>query len=138
LNPDHLRPRYRVLLVEDHPELAEVTAEFMQSMALDVRIASTGREALEMAAAFQPKIVLCDARLPDMSGLHVVRQLRAMPGNERVVMAIHSAMAEQDLRAMARDAGVDLALSKPLTAEGVAALISALEAKDAPDADERQ
>ena len=68
MNPLNSLPRCRVLLIEDHAPLAEATAEFIRSKGLDVRIASTGREALETAAVFHPEIVLCDLSLPDMPG----------------------------------------------------------------------
>jgi CheY-like chemotaxis protein len=121
--------RLRVLLVEDHMLLAEATAEFMRSKELDVRIASTGRAALEAAAAFQPKIVLCDMRLPDMSGFDVALALRALPGAKDAVIAMHSAMTENDLGTLKQQAGsvVNLFLSKPITEEKLDTLISLLK-----------
>jgi CheY-like chemotaxis protein len=115
------------LLVEDHGPLAEATAEFMQAKGLDVRIASSGREALEMAAAFQPDIVLCDVRLPDLSGPDVARALRAIPGTKAAVIAMHTAMSESDLSTQRLNADVDLFLSKPITEEKIDALISQLQ-----------
>jgi CheY-like chemotaxis protein len=117
--------RCRVLLVDDHAPLAEATAEFMRGKGFDVRIASTGREALEMAAAFQPEIVLCDIHLPDMPGLDVARALRAIPGVKSAVIAMHTAMAQSSLRSLRdADAPVNLFLSKPITEENIDALIS--------------
>jgi CheY-like chemotaxis protein len=50
-----------------------------------------------MAPAFQPEIVLCDFYLPDIPGLDVARAVRAIPGVESAVIAMHSAMSESDL-----------------------------------------
>jgi len=121
--------RYRVLLVEDHASLAEATAEVMQSKGLDVRIASTGREALEVAATYRPEIVLCDMRLPDMTGLDVARALRAIPGLKAAVIAIHSLMTEHDLGALSADAAapLNLFMPKPITEEKIDVLISQLQ-----------
>src|SRR6188474_712649 len=88
----------RVLLIEDHAELAEATAELMRGEQLEVRIASTGGSGLEMAETFQPEIVLCDIRLPDMTGLEVARALRAIPETKDALIAIHTALSESDLR----------------------------------------
>jgi CheY-like chemotaxis protein len=135
MNRKNYRSRYRVLLVDDHAPLAEATAELMHAKGLDVRIASTGREALEMAAAFHPEIVLCDFYLPDMEGLDVARALRAIPGLKSGVIALHTAMTESDLPWLKdADAPVDLFLSKPITAEEIDALVSQLpsHAKKAP------
>src|SRR5262245_61185896 len=97
VKPKNYLSSWRVLLIEDHALLAEATAEFMRSKDLDVRIAYTGREALETAAVFHPEIVLCDLRLPDMPGPDVARALREMPGAKDAVIAMHSAMGESEL-----------------------------------------
>jgi len=120
---------HRVLLIDDHVPLAEATAEFMRCKGLEVRIASTGRDALEMAAAFQPEIVLCDVMLPDMSGLDLASALRAGPVAKEAVIALHTAMSESELRFFAdhSDKAVNMFLSKPLTKERLDDLLSQLE-----------
>ena len=127
----NLQLHWRVLLIEDHAALAEATAEFMGSKGLVVRVASSGREALETAAAFHPDIVLCDLRLPDMSGLDVARALRDMPETKDAVIAMHSAMTESDFGTKGPQgiAAVDLVLSKPLTEEKLDTLIKSRASK---------
>ncbi len=107
--------------------LAEATAEFMRCEGLEVRIASTGRDALEIAAAFQPDFVLCDVMLPDMPGSDLASALRASAGARNALIALHSAMHESDLRACYSDAPVDMFLPKPITKEKLDALLSQLE-----------
>jgi CheY-like chemotaxis protein len=131
LNPKSYRSRRRVLLIEDHELIAEAIADFIRSKGLDVRIASTGLEALETAAAFYPEIVLCDMRLPDMPGTDVARALRAAPGTKEAVIAMHTAMNERDLGALARHVGpaVNMFLPKPITEEQLDTLISLLKSQ---------
>jgi CheY-like chemotaxis protein len=120
----------RLLLVEDNAELAEVTAEFLHDAGLEVRIAESGGEALAMARAFQPEIILCDMRLPDMSGQDVARALRANPDTRHALFALHPAMSDMELRALNREIDadeVDLFLSKPLTQQKIDSLIAALK-----------
>src|SRR5262249_41552230 len=121
--------RHRLLLVEDHTPLAEAMAEFMRSQGLEVCIASTGMQALEIATTFKPEIVLCDLRLPDMAGLDVARALRATPLTKYALIAMHTALTDSDLRALKRltDASVNVFLSKPLTQEKLDSLLSQLE-----------
>ena len=104
----------RLLLVEDHAGLAEATQEFLQSEGFDVRLASSGREALGAAVAFEPDIVLCDLHLPDMSGLDVLSALRENSAVGRPLLVIHT-MPWMDQRPHAPQA--DLFLSKPLDSE---------------------
>jgi len=119
----------RVLLVEDDPDLAEATAEFLRLEALDVRIAASGRDAQESAAAFQPQLVLCDLNLPDMSGLDLVRRLRSNPSTAGVYIAILTAMRERDLagRPEAGEQHADAFISKPLTFDAVRRLMETLQ-----------
>jgi CheY-like chemotaxis protein len=119
----------RVLLVEDNADLAEATAEFIRAAGMEVRIASSGSDALEIAGAFHPEIVLCDMRLPDMPGLYVLQALRSMESGKDVLLVIYSAMAEYDLRLLERtmdSSTVDVFLSKPITSESLDMLRSRL------------
>jgi two-component system alkaline phosphatase synthesis response regulator PhoP len=118
----------RVLLVEDHPDLAEVTAEFLQAEGLDVQTAMSGREALEVATAFGPDIVLCDLNLPDMSGLDVIRGLRSNPSTKEAYAVILTAMRERELssRSDVDELCVDAFISKPITIEAIRTLADKL------------
>ena len=112
----------RVLLVDDNELLARVTAEFMRDRGLEVQVAYTGREALSIVGTFQPEIVLCDLRLPDVMGIDVASQLRKDPITSNALFVLHTAYSETDF-----DAGsipdVDLVLSKPLTEEKLETLL---------------
>jgi CheY-like chemotaxis protein len=121
-------PPLRVLLVEDYADLAEVTAEFLRAEGLYVRIAMSGREALELAPAFRPQLLLCDLNLPDMTGLDVIRGLRSNPATEETYFVILTAMQERQLPQQS-DAGqvrVDSFISKPITLEAIRTLIETL------------
>src|SRR5689334_24566122 len=83
----------RVLLIEDHPDLAAATAEFLRMEGLDVQIACSGQEALALAVTIAPHIVLCDMHLPDMSGVEVVHRLRSHPSTVRSYLVILTAMS---------------------------------------------
>ena len=118
-------PTTRLLLVEDHACLAEATQEFLQSEGLEVRCASTGREALDVAVAFQPDIVVCDLNLPDISGLDVLSALQKNPAVGPVLRVIHTAF--QTAREYCIDAPeADLFMSKPIDHEKLAILRSEL------------
>jgi CheY-like chemotaxis protein len=87
-------PRQRapnLLLIEDHADLANATSEFLRLLGLDIQIAGSGNQALKMARAFRPAIVLCDLSLPDMSGLEVVRRLRGDPKTKHALLAVCTA-----------------------------------------------
>jgi CheY-like chemotaxis protein len=121
----------RLLLIEDNLLLAEATAEFLRDAGLEVQIAESGEEALQTAISFRPDIVLCDMRLPDMSGLDVAKALRANPVTRDALLVVHTAMSDADLRVLEREMGkdqVNMFLSKPLTEEKLDRLLRARDA----------
>ena len=125
------QPAHRVLLIEDHPDLAVATAEFLRTIGLEVRIASSGHEGLNSAAAFKPAIVLCDLNLPDMEGLDVLRALRLSPATKDALLAIHTAKSDMEIRMFERmqRPEVNLVLSKPLTVEKLDRLLAELASR---------
>ena len=119
----------RLLLIEDHAELSNLTAEFLRHLGLDVHIAESASEALAVAGVFLPEIVLCDLSLPDMSGLEVARALRVNPDTRNVFFAIHTAMGEAEIRVLARHvnaAEINMIVSKPVTEETLDKLLAGL------------
>ena len=89
--------RLRVLLVEDH---ALVRAAVAQAIAApDIVVVAEARaaeEALELAAREQPDLILLDINLPGMSGLELLRELRARVPGSAVVMLSATAV-ERDI-----------------------------------------
>jgi CheY-like chemotaxis protein len=119
----------RVLLVEDNADQAEVTAEFIQAYGLEVRIASSGQHALEMASTFHPEIVLCDLTLPDLSGLDVLQAMRSLESTRNALLVIYSARSQRDLNLLKLSvdiSAVDVFLTKPITPENLDMLQSRL------------
>ena len=130
-DPSIPRPPMRLLLVEDHEGLAEVTAEFLHLRGLEVRISPTGRDALEVAETFRPEIVLCDLNLPDVAGLDLAKALRDNPATQKAFFVIHTGLTDADIGAL-QDANireVDLFLSKPMTQEKLDRLLQLLRSR---------
>src|SRR4051812_1039727 len=66
----------QALLVEDDERLAELTAKYLESHGVSVRIAGTGPDGLASALRSPPDVVLLDLMLPGVDGLEVCRSLR--------------------------------------------------------------
>ncbi|MBD3134917.1 response regulator [Microbispora bryophytorum] len=88
------RPRVRVMVVDDHPMWREGVARDLTEAGYDV-VAATGegRQALRVAAAVRPGVVVLDLRLPDLPGVEVARGLGASAAPPRVLVL--SASAEE-------------------------------------------
>jgi DNA-binding NarL/FixJ family response regulator len=63
----------RVLVVDDHPMWRDAVARDLADAGYEVATASDGRQALRIAAAVRPHIVVLDLQLPDLSGVNVIQ-----------------------------------------------------------------
>lgn len=80
-----------VLMVEDEPSHAKLITRALRGIVGTVHHASSGEEAFELLGNILPELVLCDLRLPDMSGLRVIETVRAArPGLPTIVMTSSS------------------------------------------------
>jgi len=80
-------PSLKVLIVDDHPMVREGLAGIFARYNISVTgLAATGQAAIEMFQAERPDVVLLDLRLPDRSGIEVLRALLALDPLTRVVM----------------------------------------------------
>lgn len=103
-----------VLLVEDNEFNQRLMSFWFQRMKFRSALATTGGEALRVAEALQPDIVLMDMSLPDLDGWEATRQLRANPSTEKIPVIALTAYAMAGDRERALDAGCDDYLTKPV------------------------
>ncbi len=71
----------RVLLVDDSEYFAQWAMQFL-SLEPQIELvgwAVSGRDALDQVARLQPRVVLMDVHLPDMTGLHATEQIKTHP-----------------------------------------------------------
>jgi len=76
----------RVLIVDDEPDFVELLREFLTAKGYEVAAASNGEEALRKVKEDRPHLVLLDVRMPRMSGLEVLKQLREIDHEVGVIM----------------------------------------------------
>ena len=81
LAPAAAPKKHRILVVDDHVDTAETTAQLLRELGHESISAITGAGGLEAAAQFEPDIALLDLGLPDVSGYEVARQLRTTNKN---------------------------------------------------------
>ena len=76
---------HRILIVDDSADCRDSLATMLQMDGNDVRTAPNGATALEVAASFEPEIVLLDLRMPVMDGYEAARRLRAEPHSKDAI-----------------------------------------------------
>jgi DNA-binding NarL/FixJ family response regulator len=102
----------RVLVVDDHALFAEA---LMLTLAIEERIevvgcASSGTEAVSLAKALRPDVVLMDVHMPAMDGIEATRRVRRISPETRVVMVTATRSSEVAAHALA--AGAERYLTK--------------------------
>ena len=105
----------RLVLVDDHPiVLAGLDRLFAETPDVEVVArCQTGREALDATRTMRPDLVLLDLKLPDISGIEVLRTIRAERLPVRVVLLSAAAMADDVVAA--RELAADGLLYKDLS-----------------------
>jgi DNA-binding response OmpR family regulator len=114
----------RILIVEDERALARGLEYGLSKEGFEVLWAETGRQALALTRDRNPKLILLDIRLPDMSGFDVLRQLRA-EGRRQPVIAL-TALDEQVDKVLGLELGADDYVVKPYDLRELIARIRAL------------
>ena len=95
--------RPRVLLVDDHPGIAQALGRVLSPACDVVGVIADGREVADAAARLQPVVIVLDLNLPNVSGLDVCRQVTR--NNPRVKVIMITAMADDAIRDEALAAG---------------------------------
>jgi len=84
--PVEYRVAHRIFVVEDDPLLREAVNLILTHAGYEVSTTAVGTGAAALVTRFRPHLVLLDIRLPDISGLHVLRAIRASGHGAPVVM----------------------------------------------------
>ena len=110
-------------MVEDDADIADVLRRSLRNEGYEVRTSADGIEALDMAAAFIPDLIVLDLGLPRLDGVEVCRRLRD-DGDVPILML--TARAELEDRVAGLDSGADDYLVKPFERQELLARIRAL------------
>lgn len=116
----------RILLVDDNADAMNAAAFLLQQWGHEVRVASDGASALQVARAWFPQLVLLDIGLPGMDGFQVAAALRREPALRSCRIIAMSAFSRTDDDASLAAAGVDQLLRKPLDVAFLRSLIGSL------------
>jgi two-component system OmpR family response regulator len=118
------RPEARLLVVDDEPNIVELLSASLRYAGFEVATASGGQQALEVARAFRPDLLVLDVMMPGLDGFGVVSRLRG-EGQRMPVVFLTARDATED-KVNGLTLGGDDYITKPFSLEEVIARIRAV------------
>ena len=117
--------RGSILVVDDEPTIGEVVCRYLQRAGYETHVALDGVEAVEMAAAQAPDLVVLDLMLPRVDGLEAMRRIRAL-GGRRTAIILLTARGEEADRIVGLRLGADDYIVKPFSPAELVARVDAV------------
>jgi PAS domain S-box-containing protein len=121
-----------VLIADDLVQERLLLRTILENAGHDVAEAPNGADALALARAKRPDLLITDLLMPEMDGFELCRQWRRDPGLRDVPVLVYSAnYSEPDDLAFSRFIGADRAIAKPVTREPILEAVSDLTSNSA-------
>ena len=105
---------YRVLIVDDEPDILEFVGYNLKKEGYEVYTASNGLDGVRKALEVQPHLILLDVMMPEMDGIETCRQIRQHESMSHTLIAFLSARGEDYSQIAGFDAGADDYITKPI------------------------
>ena len=105
----------RLLVVEDESDIAELLTRVFSREGFQVGVARDGVSALDAVRREPPDLVVLDWMLPELSGIEVLKELRARPETRQVPVILLTARREEIDRVLGLELGADDYVTKPFS-----------------------
>jgi len=119
-----------ILVVEDESSIASFVSLYLKNAGYAVKTAATGTDALNLAAAQMPALIVLDLMLPDIDGLEVCRRIRQ---HSDVPILMLTARDEDVDKIIGLEVGADDYLTKPFNPRELVARIKSILRRSAPE-----
>lgn len=106
--------RFRILLVDDEPDILEFMHYNLKKEGYQVYTAKNGKEAIKAAKQLNPDLMVLDIMMPEMDGIETCRQLREMDKFQKTLIVFLTAKNEDYTQIAGFDVGADDYITKPI------------------------
>lgn len=120
----------RILVVDDEADILDLLKYNLAKEGYDVKMALSGKKAIEIAKDFKPKLILLDIMMPNQDGVETCRQIRELPELNNSHVIFLTARSEEYSEVAAFDAGADDYITKPIKPRALLSRINAFFRKD--------
>lgn len=116
----------KVLIAEDNELNLKLFADLLTAHGYQTDCVSDGGDVLAHAQSFRPDLIVMDIQLPHVSGLELIRTLKADPALSATPVIAVTAFAAKGDEEKIRAAGAEGYISKPVTVKGFLGAVEAL------------
>jgi len=120
------KPEYRILLVDDEPDILEILSFNLNKAGYNVVTSLNGKDGIEMARKCKPHLILMDVMMPGMDGIEACEHIRSIDELKGTVIAFLTARTEDYSQIAGFEAGADDYIAKPVKLKVLAGRIKAL------------
>lgn len=121
-----ISPLRKILIVDDEPDILEFLKYNLKREGYDVVTAPDGKQAITVATAEKPDLIILDIMMPEMDGVETCGRLRAMKEFQHTPIAFLTARDEDFSQIAALDSGGDDYITKPIKPRVLISRIQAL------------
>lgn len=104
----------KILLVDDEPDILEIIRFNLDKEGYQIKTASNGIKAIEVAEKFLPNLIILDVMMPDLDGIETCKRLRQDNRFQETIIMFLTARGEDYSHVAAFDAGADDYVTKPV------------------------
>jgi PAS domain S-box-containing protein len=122
-------PARRILVVDDTRAAAHMLGKLLESLGQEVQTVNDGATALDSVRTFRPDLVISDIGMPKMDGYALARALRGNAESQDLTLVALTGFGQESDRLVAREAGFDFHLVKPVSLSELQSLLSTLPAR---------
>ncbi len=114
--------RAKLLLIDDESQILRTLQVTLGSQGYEIRTASNGLDGLILFREWRPDLVITDLSMPEMSGVELCREIRAIAQTPIIVLSVRE---QEGAKVAALDAGADDYVTKPFNIQELKARIRA-------------
>ena len=123
----------KILVADDESDILEILRYNLESEGYLIETASNGRQAIEKAKKFRPRLIILDVMMPEKNGIEVCETLRAIPEFDQTLIIFLSALNDDNTELKGFASGADDYLTKPIRPKVLISKVNALFRRSQPE-----